>query len=1353
MSTNPARTVVDDGSEHRRRTLASVIMAPTLPTSLTPHICVLSSPDLNELLSTSSLPSIPDVLQSFSPFPQVTTRTTTLTSVTHASFGLRFSDLEQVEATCKEDEEQRANRTLDWIANRISQRCGRWVEDLERLGEKATRMPWWEELKRCTEGDTTPVRNETWNHPAAIILAVSTNAPNPLQAVTTLHSRPTDLPSWVDPSHLKFTLIVHPKDSALSDEEAGALYNAVKKQYGLHTYMLPLDLPNPPPAPVPVPATMPRLPPQNADSPDFRPPPTPYTPHAPQLPTANSKPVNLLVNTLQMNEKDIQQTARFTREFLVMSLIPWMERCVVEWNESFSSTRRLPSRLFSSTRRLFGSPAPSPAPGQHQSASSVSSIPVRSNTSNGILPNPANVQGTPPPQQRRLAEFATILGDLKLAASVWDSLQKESKGGSEILPLILSPSPAVQLHVSNAISALYGSSVDPPPHAQLRAIQYAVRWEMGIDPSEFSGNILEGERWLVWVARHSDEAPAAILLAHAAFLSVKKRAGRRAALWYMSAARRLEKCGIKPLTMFFLRKAHDLWNHPPKKELSPSFWDSEGVDPSKTFSFDAITASIEYPLARLLYTTGDVSNSVRLFLNLLQSSCSPRLHNISSDNEDASLPDNDDLYIDEFRIALEHLKSTSHDADLCSTLKLSFTFCVPQEIRVRYSRGDQQNEIKWSERELIWNEFRKSRGITQGLLKDCKASVNETFWIDLVVRNPLHVEVNLANLTLDIQEAGSTTPSSSTSFIETEVLSNVTLHPREMRTIPIAVKSTKATSLIITHAHYDFLSLLPNTESLSFRGRRLHSTPAQRQTPTYAPDVLLKVDVAEADHKLLANFLESHRLVLNQGENSSLRLWLSNAGKRPISEAWIVSDPDDEFCLDTNEDAAESLKSQETIHCGNVLAARDPYLLSIDYLGPGDDFEVRVTLHAVGLGERDLSFLIVYREDTSESYHQVRVTKSFDVKPLFKCMIHARPSPHLEDLYFMELHLDNISSRTVQFTQVTTLSPHWTCHAIKRGDPGPLLPLQSCRFHFGVKHWQESQGFNDATEFVKGKFRQVLQGREVNHSDPPPVALCCNHVLKPSHPTTHAIRRFIFSRRRHAVAQSIRCSHPHITSRTHRYIFPLYNPAALDVLLSWAIPSEGRSGYLHVSGLNIGVGHAALGDILEEAENTKTTSMYSETRQERLEVFQAIRDSEWNTEMNPLVVHVIAPHIVKHDFSKGPCSTTATVLIRNYSATLTSRFALKLSSDPVLYSAAALNNDSPAPYTGRTTYRGIIKPYQDTSVEVKLWISRPGSYVLGGWRLETEVLEDEGAHVRHRYVQEPSAEETQTLPRIVVCSE
>ena len=47
-----------------------------------------------------------------------------------------------------------------------------------------------------------------------------------------------------------------------------------------------------------------------------------------------------------------------------------------------------------------------------------------------ISPHGANFHSPPPPQNRRLAEFATFLGDYKVAMTVWDSLRKDGKGGA-----------------------------------------------------------------------------------------------------------------------------------------------------------------------------------------------------------------------------------------------------------------------------------------------------------------------------------------------------------------------------------------------------------------------------------------------------------------------------------------------------------------------------------------------------------------------------------------------------------------------------------------------------------------------------------------------------------------------------------------------------------------------------------------------------------------------------------------------------------------------------------------------------------------------------------------------------------
>lgn len=70
----------------------------------------------------------------------------------------------------------------------------------------------------------------------------------------------------------------------------------------------------------------------------------------------------------------------------------------------------------------------------------------------------------------------------------------------EVLPMLLSPSPVVPLHVQNALTSIHPPSPELPAQAQLRALVYAVRWEMGIASSDFSNNVLEGERWLVWAA-------------------------------------------------------------------------------------------------------------------------------------------------------------------------------------------------------------------------------------------------------------------------------------------------------------------------------------------------------------------------------------------------------------------------------------------------------------------------------------------------------------------------------------------------------------------------------------------------------------------------------------------------------------------------------------------------------------------------------------------------------------------------------------------------------------------------------------------------------------------------------------
>jgi hypothetical protein len=77
---------------------------------------------------------------------------------------------------------------------------------------------------------------------------------------------------------------------------------------------------------------------------------------------------------------------------------------------------------------VLGSASPAPL---HASTSSVSPILAATRSGSHSSISSISAGGHPPPsQQRRLAEFAAILGDLKLAVSVWEALNKDGKGGS-----------------------------------------------------------------------------------------------------------------------------------------------------------------------------------------------------------------------------------------------------------------------------------------------------------------------------------------------------------------------------------------------------------------------------------------------------------------------------------------------------------------------------------------------------------------------------------------------------------------------------------------------------------------------------------------------------------------------------------------------------------------------------------------------------------------------------------------------------------------------------------------------------------------------------------------------------------
>ncbi|KAF9650034.1 hypothetical protein BDM02DRAFT_3185724 [Thelephora ganbajun] len=1307
-------------------------MPPTLPASLSPHICIVSSPDVEVALRSGALPSLPQILQSFSPVSSVTARTSTL--IQHPQFALRFSDLAEIEEACREDEEERANRTIDWISSRVSEKAAKWVEIMNRTRSEGVTTPWWEELKKCAEGNVVPSRTEGWNHPVAIIFAVSTIAANPLQALQDLHARQIDLPPWVDPTYLRCTLIIQCGTSSLSDPITESLFNAVKKQYN-NSHLLKLTLPSPPPSGVPSPALLPQLPNNSEVS----------GPDAPQPQTQTES------FTIKMIETDLASTAKFVRELAVESLIPWMGKWVLEWNEAYSSSRRLPSRLFSSTRRLFGTGSISNSPAQ-------GSVSLPSHGHTGSTSSVASLPGntTPLAQQRRLAEFATILGDYKLAIPIWEVVRKEGKGGSEILPLLLTASPAVGLHAKHAIGSI---STSYPASMLVTALVYTVRWDVGITKQDFLSRELEGERWLVWAAGSAEEAPAALLLAHAAQLSVIKGARRRAALWFLFAANRLEKCGIKPLTTYFLRRAQMMYESPIEKELSPSFWESEDKSPKDWKGFEGIVPGIEHALGRLLYTTGDVEAAVKLFLGLLKgvSSASPSLSLpgpfVGPNGAVVALPTQeaqvnlDKIFLEDFRVAFSHWVDTAGAKVDLASFRLPITFCKPKLTKLRL-RDDQSGDDKgeWEEREREWTGFWRARGGKEKLDNRRRGVVNEAIWADFVLKNPLQVDVELTDLTVVVKEAGKTQVSKpQEGLVEVEEIDRISLAPGEQRTIPISIRSLRPTRLVLTELTYKFFASIPCSEPLGTRGRRLNDTIVQRQNMTYAPDVFIEVETEECRQRLDTSFVEDKQVALIQGERKRLELWINNTGVEDVNEVWMVSGPENVVWVEKSAAEKPTGSSEEVFQSPNSVSNPTPSPIRIeDYTGlgvlkPEGYFRLPIVYHADRVEDSNICLMFVYRLDDG-GFRSARASLSVQVQPAFEISISSKPGRGGDTEFSLSLEVENTTpSTSLKISQISTMSPSWTCHCPTDGFIVDLPPSQIVCVGLGVRRWENgAEGIEDTRQFVRRKIGVVLRGEEIDPSEPPPLEVSCSHFSGPDPTLTfdsEDISYLVRQNKRKLVRQSLSRTYPSIPSASHQTVFPLYNPASLDMLVFWEVPSQKRAGHILVSGLTLGAEHGDLRGIIEEAESAKVKrSMYAETQKEKMEVMQAVKGGEWNVNSNPVVVSVKYELVVEHDFESGSCSVPVTFVISNCSLTHPAKFVFRLpSSESKKGSSSHILSPQ---YTGRRTFRGLVERSQTRELHAKMWIYRPGTYSLDGWVVESEVgdrQEDGTWKTRHRY--------------------
>ncbi|KAB5572100.1 putativeTRAPP complex protein TRS85 [Coniochaeta sp. 2T2.1] len=243
--------------------------------------------------------------------------------------------------------------------------------------------------------------HETFAHPVASVIAISSRNPAPIETLRKLYAETSQgdksLPVWVDPEYLRYYVLVH--DEERSDiTKSMALFEQMKRHLGLHCHMLRLRSS------------------QSAETDDDSIP----LPRSEWMTPAEELEIIEKTDdqedfedpTRYIFESDATAIRTFIREMVTSSIVPTMERNVSVWNDQVASRRRgLSGRFMSLSKRwTFGSSS-------------------RTSTGNGDSSNFQSLgfyrPDTPEAIMRKLADYAFMLRDWKLAMSTYDLLRTD----------------------------------------------------------------------------------------------------------------------------------------------------------------------------------------------------------------------------------------------------------------------------------------------------------------------------------------------------------------------------------------------------------------------------------------------------------------------------------------------------------------------------------------------------------------------------------------------------------------------------------------------------------------------------------------------------------------------------------------------------------------------------------------------------------------------------------------------------------------------------------------------------------------------------------------------------------------
>ncbi|RKP26919.1 ER-golgi trafficking TRAPP I complex 85 kDa subunit-domain-containing protein, partial [Syncephalis pseudoplumigaleata] len=584
---------------------------------------------------------------------------------------------------------------------------------------------------------------------------------------------------------------------------------------------------------------------------------------------------------------DVDSVRLMVRELVVQSLIPYMERSIQYWNEQVASGRRgVAGRIFSAGRRLFG----------HQAkTSSLGQIPPTHRGSSGELMGQdlATVYNysSPEMQLRRQADFSFMLGDYRSALSVYDTLKRDFSTEKAWKHM------ASAQEMMGMCELILGNG----------------------DRFDAEYNLEQVVNLFVQRARNGECATRAAILhyelfryanmyyeaAHALLKSTDESSNLRCALFLEQAAHSFSRAmppKVRKYAFSLVLAGHRYSKEELRDRAFHCYKLASAVFDTKAWR--NVENHIHFALGRQAFHRDMLTTALEHFIRLFHESEQSTAVQTS--------------YLREFLyICQSYTTRYNKDPLVEAALTLPIPVIDDQQVTVTLPncqvRREESDDDAWQAMEAAFSTEASPTMMPLGDQRRPTCAVGESVVVHLEMYNPMRVMLKLSNIALEcVHEENTDTdgttasqynahelrkptddPNSISSMITLEYfqLENIweaNLQPRERKKMTLKLIPKREGVIQIIGLRYTLDEVVHGYKKFGKRGRRLNSTKAERTQQLYAPDTSLNLLVTPP-MPLLDITVKHFPANMLSGEVVQATLIITNGGERDLKHLRVAS--------------------------------------------------------------------------------------------------------------------------------------------------------------------------------------------------------------------------------------------------------------------------------------------------------------------------------------------------------------------------------------------------------------------------------------------------------------------------------